>query len=1105
MAKKKGIKSKSEQKAPDFIKEVFGLATVLFSLLAFLCLVTGDGLFYTAGLAVRNFLYGLFGIYVYFVLAYLTLFGVSLVAGKKFFAGKELVVYPLNIAVLLVFLIVHLAVSYKGGMPIGEELSSAFYAPETAMTPGGAAASLLIFPVAALLSKIGAYVIYVLLTLFVVAYLFRDAIISLFNGNGKRKPEHHAKRAEEEGDGSSEAETVEKKAEEQLPHVENFFFNEKSGFAFRDKRDMATGRSRPLQPWGGRFEFKNIADVARREIYAENRATAASPSDRQPGRPFAPDRSAKVDLDKMNVSPMRMTNVSETIDKKQSSSGYERSSVGKDVYTIPVTDRKTETRSFDDSSERRTDYRSSETDARGSSSVRGERATTEESSVPRFVNTAFERGNSSDVIRRDRQDTDYGNFARVREEAETPSREYSERRVEVREVAPHSTVVDRAEADIDNVYVPKTPLSRSNVRTALSDANISESEKSGQIEKPAERAPRYRLSEQSGDNVSAPSENERESAEYRRETEYPSTGESAEAPSSRPPQFANAYAGTGAASYSNPERAIEKPVQQAMDTDDFFDDYDSEEGYSFIPGMPLNYTYDPPKKSLLVDYTPDADALWKERQRQEFCKEKIVSVFANKGIEVKVVNVVSGSSVTRFDIEVPDDVSLKEINSLQPDLEFRLKATGEFRMYCIPDSELIGIEVASKARRTVGMLNVFERPASSKVQYKNGLYFMLGEDVLGTPIYLDLMSMPHLLICGATGTGKSVCLNTLLVSLMYNYSPEDLRLVLVDPKRVEFKAFEHIPHLVFDEILGLDDDGKATKAAAVLDWAVQETERRYKFLADKGYKNVNRYNKSIDPSVDAKIPYIVIIIDEFADFVMSSPEFRKNIEVSIGRLAQKARAAGVSVILATQRPSVDVISGSIKTNIPSRICFKTATPTDSRVVIDDNGAEKLLSKGDCLFKTTENSTLTRGQGAFLSDDELEKVVNYVKAHNKCYFDDSIVAKIKKRAAAAKQLAEEEDLPDPKGGPGGGAGRISLDPADADEVSKRALRLAIDRTCISTSTLRSFLRIGYNRANSIIIWMERMSYITKPLENQTRKTLMTKEQYVQVYGEFVEDW
>ena len=450
------------------------------------------------------------------------------------------------------------------------------------------------------------------------------------------------------------------------------------------------------------------------------------------------------------------------------------------------------------------------------------------------------------------------------------------------------------------------------------------------------------------------------------------------------------------------EETVEEEAEEEEESDEFFENDDFSNGYTFISGMPLEYNYNAPSEDLLVDYTPDEAALAEELKRQEFCKEKIKSVFAKKHIEVEVVNVVSGSSVTRYDVAVPDDVSLKEIRPLQSDLEFRLQATGAFRMYCIPDSELIGIEVASRARRTVGMLNVFNNTTFNKLSFVNGVKFMLGEDILGDPIYLDLTKMPHLLISGATGTGKSVCLNTMLVSLLYNYSPEDLRLVLVDPKRVEFKPFEHIPHLVFDEILGFDEDGNTSKAAMVLDWAVQEMERRYAFLASRGFKNVMSYNKSIDTTRERKIPYLVIIIDEFADFIISSPDFKKSIELSIGRLAQKARAAGVSLILATQRPSVDVISGVIKTNIPSRICFRTATPIDSRVVIDDNGADKLLSKGDCLFKTTENSMLTRAQGAYISESEIDAVTDYIKANNECYYNNTIVEKIKIRAAKSKK-------------------------------------------------------------------------------------------------------
>ena len=519
--------------------------------------------------------------------------------------------------------------------------------------------------------------------------------------------------------------------------------------------------------------------------------------------------------------------------------------------------------------------------------------------------------------------------------------------------------------------------------------------------------------------------------------------------------------------------------------------------------MPLNYKYTPPKLDLLKDYTPDEKALWEERKRQEFCKQKIVSVYKNKNIDVEVVNVVSGSTTTRFDIAIPEDIKLSDVFALQNDLSFRLKTGGELKMYSIPRTEYIGIEIASEARQTVGMRKVFESPATKSVNFAKGTFFMLGEDVLGAPIYLNLMDMPHLLICGATGTGKSVCLNTLLVSLMYRYSPEELRFIIVDPKRVEFNEYQGLPHLVFDYILGFDDNGKATKAIAVLEWAVQEMERRYTYLADNRCKDIKEYNARKD--VKRKIPYLIILIDEFSDFIMASPESRRAIEVSVGRLAQKARAAGISLILATQRPSVDVISGSIKTNIPSRICFKTSSPTDSRVVIDKNGAELLLSKGDCMFKTTQDSNLKRAQGALITTDELKAVIEFIKTHNECYFDNAILDKINKVAANVENGGEADDeLPTPNKLPSG-VNRMSLEPAAADDLTKRSLRLAISRGSISTSLLRTFFRIGYNRANSIVLWLERMNYVSPPLDNQTRKAIMTKEQYVQVFGDFVEDW
>ncbi|MBP5177885.1 MAG: DUF87 domain-containing protein [Clostridia bacterium] len=1055
-----GVKSKNGEKSAGFLREVFGLAVIVFVILCYVCLITGDGLFYSVGLAVGNFLYGVFGVYAYLFLFHVGYFGVTLVYGKSLIPKQyRPTVYVVRAAVVCVFLILHASISFDGSLQFGAELSKAYESPFVAGahgTVGGAAASLLVLPLSLIVSKIGAIIVFVVILLLLIGYLFRNRIAAVFaGGEGKTRTERKNKKVKKAADGDEDAQ---KEAEADRPQVTNFFFNERSGFNFRTKREAAEERRRLPQPFTGTFETKTIVDVARREVY--DRARNTSPSQTRPapvradatadyretqgfdgGRePFSPDRSMR-SPSAFNGSPTRMTNGPQP-EKKSEKPEFDNFTFGKDVYTIPVGS--TRGARYDKDVATPDDYR--------------------ESAVGGENDGAYGGGAYSE-----RRPLNQGAGA------------YNERVTEVKTVAsagdsfyePHSGG-DNDDDFGGNVYTPITGEEKPTGFSSVSDGTRYTSAARTSSPKPFTPAMPA--------DKNMPSPDGRPAQPFR-------------------PTAAQPFAATGAP-LAPTSVAKAMPPQSDFDFDE--NEEDMEDGYSFIPTMPLNYKYNRPRLDLLADYTPDADAQWAEKSRQEFCKQKIIAVFKLKGIDVQVVNVVSGSTVTRYDIAIPEDVSLSDVRSCKTDLAFRLKTKGEFNMDSIPGTDLIGIEIASDARRTVGMRSVFENRASKKVAYDKGVFFMLGEDVLGTPIFLNLAKLPHLLICGATGTGKSVCLNTMLVSLMYNYGPDELRFIIVDPKLVEFKAFEGIPHLVFDHILGFDESGKSTKAIAVLEWAVQEMERRYLFFTKRGYKDIKEYNSKIDTKTEKKVPYLIVLIDEFADFIMTSPENKKTIDNLIGRIAQKARAAGIMLILATQRPSADIMSGNIKANIPSRICFKTSSAVDSRVVLDDGRAEKLLSMGDCLYKTSDDSTLRRAQGAFISNDELKDVVRYIKEHNKCYFDNSILDKINKAAAHVGQDPEtdEEDLPSPKASAGG---RMMLDPDAADDVTKRSLRIAIKVGYISTSLLRTYLRIGYNRANSIVIWMERMNYITSPLENQKRNTLMTKDQYEQVYGEFVEDF
>ena len=1061
----KGVKSENEEKKIGFIREVFGLAVILFTVLCLICLITGDMLFYTPGLAVRNFFLGVFGIYAYVVIIHLGALGVMLVSGKGAIPKSLLMpVFLVHGLVACVLLIVHIATFFDGSLAFGEEISKAYNAPFISGTSvGGALASLLILPVSMLISKVGAIILYVVIFIVFAAYLFRKQLAYLFNGGAKKTGGAKADKTKKK---DKKADTGEDSSDEKPEYqVENFFFNEKSGFAFRTKREMTESKRRLPQPFSGRFETKTIVDVARQEIYGKAktpsrdrrgetpvRADASSTYETPERREtFAPDRGMKSGSP-FNGSPMYFTKEQNPQAERQTGySEYDNLSYGKDVYTIPVKG------NYGDA-QRRDDNYSDGGSAYGGG--RGGLFDGQRENNTRYNQTGYDGDRSVASPYGARTDGASGGY-------NNGVNGYAERVTDVRNVSDKSRVSRPQGDDIAPTYSSEP-----------------------EVFTPATESDEYYEPVPFGKPASAPTDR------------APST----RTPSTRAPAMpvTPAMPATPVAPATPaPGESRVKTAIQPRDDFAYDDEPDTEGGYSFIPQMPLNYKYTRPRLDLLRDYSPDADAQWAERNRQDFCKQKIIAVFKQKGIDVTVENVVSGSTVTRYEISVPDDVSLSDVKACKNDLAFRLKTRGEFNMESIPGTDLVGIEIASEARRTVGMRSVFSHKATKNQQFDKGIVFMLGEDVLGTPVYLDLVKLPHLLICGATGTGKSVCLNTMLVSLMYNYGPDELRFIIVDPKRVEFKAFEGIPHLVFDSILGFDDSGKASKAIGVLEWTIQEMERRYNFLAELGYKNIKEYNRSIDPKVDKKIPYLIILIDEFADFIMAAPECKKNIDNAIGRIAQKARAAGITLILATQRPSAEIMSGNIKTNIPSRICFKTASSIDSRVVLDDGRAEKLLSMGDCLYKTSYDSTLKRAQGAFIDTDELKEVVRFIKEHNKCYFDNSILDRINKVAARVDQPeVDDEDLPAPKASSGG---RMSLDPADADEVDKRSLRVAIKLGHISTSLLRTYLRIGYNRANSIVIWMERMGYITSPLENQKRDTIMTREQYEQLYGEFVEDF
>ncbi len=433
--------------------------------------------------------------------------------------------------------------------------------------------------------------------------------------------------------------------------------------------------------------------------------------------------------------------------------------------------------------------------------------------------------------------------------------------------------------------------------------------------------------------------------------------------------------------------------------------------------------------------------------------------FASFGVAVKVNQVSCGPAVTRYELTPGPGVKISRIISLADDLQLNLAAPGIRIEAPIPGKAAVGIEVPNRKIMSVGLRSLISSPAFKKL--KSPLAFALGEDISGNPVVARLSDMPHLLIAGSTGSGKSVCLNCIIMSMLYNSKPTELKLVFIDPKMVELTVYNGIPHLMTPVVT----DPK--KASLILRWMVREMEKRYQLFARSGVRDIQRYNQ-ISPD---KLPYIVIIIDELADLMMVAPV---DVEDAICRLAQMARAAGMHLIVATQRPSVDVVTGIIKANIPSRIAFAVSSQTDSRTILDSGGAEKLLGKGDALFLPVGAAKPFRIQGAFVSDRDIENTVEFIKT----------------QFNADESASEMEELE-------------LLDDEDAsltdDELFWDALKIFVDSKKASVSLLQRRLRVGYARAARLVDIMEERGLISEQDSNKRREVLIDQEQFEKLYA------
>jgi S-DNA-T family DNA segregation ATPase FtsK/SpoIIIE len=525
----------------------------------------------------------------------------------------------------------------------------------------------------------------------------------------------------------------------------------------------------------------------------------------------------------------------------------------------------------------------------------------------------------------------------------------------------------------------------------------------------------------------------------------------------------------------NQVRAVEPPIDVKQDYPDLITDslsagpppilfHEADTAEDAIPETqerlfePLEPVgdYQLPDRSLLKKSKPGSGPNAEANQR---VAEALVTCLANFGVEATVIGQISGPRVTRYELQLAPGTKVGKVANLKDDLSYAL-ATTEIRILApIPGKQAVGVEVPNLSPNLVTLGDIYD----DLPQSASPLSVWLGKDISGASVWADLARMPHILIAGTTGSGKSGCINTILTSILLRSTPDEARLILIDPKKIELNYYESIPHLLTPVV------SSPKEASAVLLNMVTEMERRYERLSQVRARNLPEANRAFRKRGEEELPYLLIVIDELADLMMVSPQ---EVEDSIIRLAQKSRAVGIHLVLATQRPSVDVITGMIKANVPSRIAFAVSSQTDSRVILDANGAESLLGQGDMLFKPLGTSRLQRVQGAFVTEDEVAMIVEQTRVQREQHIDETFLE--------APQVFADD----------GAAVDGEFDP-DEDPLLDKAIEIVVTAQTASVSLLQRRLRVGYTRAGRLIDMLERRNIISPYEGSKPRRVLISE--------------
>lgn len=1117
-------------------RETIGMTLLLFSTILLVITIIGKYIFGEIGVAITAFLMGLFGFFIYPLLASLIYFSVVLVSGKSFISAKW--VARAAAVVCSVFLIVHLATSARFcGNGYGAYLSGCWNAPFEGVgnsTGGGAVFGLVVYPVRFLLSQIGSYVLFSLLLLVSVFFFLYATPIG--------KAVAHKVRTQKQNGESERGKEVSAPADirpsgireypgavafdDLEPPVPQYNANEygSRGAQYNAANNIVggapNGTPRYDAPYGGRNAaqqpYRTNYPPQQPPVYAEEK-----PAEQPAEQPYTPTgRDILFSSDPAsNYRNNLIFNRESAFNSQPRKSTVNRNAEGQRAQTPAETQTTA-------NSGAAVYERAVERTPQSYETAYKEQAETPRPAMPRKIVEQKPAQSGGYSLRAEELNYPQVPSYKAPDLPAEPSaepRDFYANDVPYEEFssAPHiDDVPDEPvlENPADDFVEPEIPAQRKVKRASA----VPEPEPTEDVL--PERSVRDLFAEPDssqstaadgfggetlgrdfgrGEDVGREQFDARDGLGGGRTVGFGDTNvfggtefldRSERTPSDR-----------GGRLSPDEEDPMQSRAEQALrgrSSADLFDDDDD----GFIEedlGRSLDPVPSAPKEREIVHEIPDAPApkpkkhVYKAyrypsmdlfRQYDDAVKMPpeeidrnsaiIVETLAGFRVDAEIIKVTVGPSVTRYDIDIPRNISVRSVIKHDEEIAMRLHARDGVNIYSNSEVGLISIEVPNSVRAVVGIRSVMESE-----EYRNSklgaLMFAIGKDVEGRNVCGNIPKMTHILVAGSTNSGKSVCLNAMLVSLICKYSPEELRLILIDPKKVEFTVYDGLPHLMINEIIA-----DAQKAVSALNWAIKEMERRYGLFEQKtrtgiAVRNLDEYNDNLTED-EERLAKIVIVVDELADLMAVS---KKDIEERIQRLTQKARAAGIHLVIATQRPSVDVITGVIKGNLPTRMAFRVIQEVDSRTILDESGAEKLLGNGDMLYKTGGMFTCSRVQGAFLSSEEVQNIVSEIKANNEAYFDPEVADYINKTDA-------------------GGAG-ASDDDADDETVSQeyiKALAISVKLGSTSISLIQRKCSVGYNHAGKIIEWMELMGYIT-PFDGKAkaRTVLLTKEEFEGKYG------